>query len=137
MPAYVVEQVVRALNDERKAVRGSKLLILGLAYKPDVDDARESPSFELIEQLKALGANIDYHDPHIPIAPKTRTHGLDLVGSSIELTEHSLRNYDAVVIATHHSSYDWAWLGDHARLIVDTRGVMKGLARSRARVVSA
>lgn len=135
MPAYVVSQVVRALNDEKKAVRGAKLLVLGLAYKPDVDDARESPSFELIEQLQELGADVHYHDPHIPVAPKTRARAF--AQTSVDLTEHSLRHYDAVVISTHHSAYDWAWIAKHARLVVDTRGVMKGVSAARARIVSA
>lgn len=135
MPAYVVSQLVRALNDERKPIRGSKLLVLGLAYKPDVDDARESPSFELIEQLQELGADVHYHDPHIPVAPKTRARAF--AQSSVDLTEHSLRHYDAVVISTHHSAYDWAWIATHARLVVDTRGVMKSVTSARARIVSA
>ncbi|MCB9708683.1 MAG: nucleotide sugar dehydrogenase [Myxococcales bacterium] len=135
MPNYVVDRIIKALNEDKKALHGSKILILGLAYKPDVDDARESPSFELIEQMRALGADVDYHDPHIPKAPKTRARQFS--DASVELTEHTLRSYDAVIIATHHSSYDWRWLGTHARLIIDTRGVMKQIARPRARVVDA
>jgi len=124
MPHYVVERTMLALNKHGKAVNGAKVLILGLSYKPNVDDVRESPSFELIEQLKDLGADVHYNDPHVP-----RTHGMrhypDLpVMHSVELSEATLADYDCVLIATHHADYDWRMIADHARLIVDTRGVM-------------
>ena len=128
MPGYVVDRTVYALNSVKKAVNGSRLLILGLAYKPDVDDVRESPSFELIERFRALGATVDYHDPHVPATHAMR-HYPDLPPMrSIDLTDDALAGYDAVVIATHHSAYDWANIAENARLIVDTRGVMRGLA---------
>ena len=128
MPGYVVDRTVYALNTVKKAVNGSRLLILGLAYKPDVDDVRESPSFELIERFRALGATVDYHDPHVPATHAMR-HYPDLPPMrSIDLTDDALAGYDAVVIATHHSAYDWPRVAEHARLIVDTRGVMRGLA---------
>ena len=127
MPGYVVDRTVYALNSVKKAVNGSRLLILGLAYKPDVDDVRESPSFELIERFRALGAAVDYHDPHVPATHAMR-HYPDLPPMrSIDLTDDALAGYDAVVIATHHSAYDWPRIARHARLIVDTRGVMRGL----------
>ena len=126
MPDYVVQRTVLALNGHGKSVKGSKILVLGLAYKPDVDDVRESPSFELIEKLEALGAHVDYHDPHVPATHKMRRH--DLKMQSIDLTPGNVASYDCVLIATHHSAYDWAFIAQHAKLIVDTRGVMRSLA---------
>lgn len=135
MPEYVVHRTGLALNERGKAVHGSKILVLGLAYKPDVDDLRESPSFELIEKLKALGAKVDYHDPFVPSAPKVRRH--DFKMSSVKLTSRSIASYDCVLIATHHSSYDWKFIVDHAKLVIDTRGVTRGVSQSRGNVVSA
>ncbi len=124
MPGYVVQQTMLALNEQGKAVHGARVLVLGLAYKPNVDDVRESPSFELIEQLEGLGALVDYHDPHVPqMHPMRHYPGLDK--ASIELDDAALSGYDCVLIATHHEAYDWAYIGRHARLIVDTRGVMR------------
>jgi UDP-N-acetyl-D-glucosamine dehydrogenase len=136
MPKYVVDRTVLALNDRSKAVRGSRILILGLAYKPDVDDVRESPSFELIEHLEQLGADVDYHDPHVPATHKMRHHDLQM--RSIELTNEALASYDCVVVATNHAAYDWPMVAKHARLLVDTRGVTRALpAGDRANVVQA
>ena len=135
MPSYVVNRTMLALNQHSKAVKGSKLLVLGLAYKPDVDDVRESPSFQIIQQLKALGADVDYHDPHVPHTPRTRKH--DLKMSAIDLNEHALARYDAVLIATHHSAYDWPMIARSARLIIDTRGVMRHLPEPREHIVTA
>lgn len=126
MPQYVVQRVAGALNDRGRSVRGSRILVIGLAYKPNVDDVRESPSFELIEQLQALGAEVDYHDPHVPSTHKMRRHDLGM--TSVPLTPASLARYDCVLIATHHAACDWKMVREHARLIVDTRGVMRGLA---------
>jgi UDP-N-acetyl-D-glucosamine dehydrogenase len=135
MPAYVVQRTVLALNDRSKSVKGSRILILGLAYKPDVDDVRESPSFELIEQLEHLGAEVDYHDPHVPATHKMRHHDLQM--KSIELSPASLATYDCVVVATHHAAYDWQMIADHAGLLVDTRGVTRHLRGERKNVVQA
>jgi UDP-N-acetyl-D-glucosamine dehydrogenase len=123
MPDYVVHRVSLALNRQQQAVAGSRILVLGLAYKPDVDDIRESPSFELIEKLQALGAQVDYNDPHVPATHKMRHHDLQM--QSVALTAESLGEYDCVLIATHHAAYDWQMVADHARLIVDTRGAMR------------
>ena len=125
MPEYVVHRAMLALNERGRAVKGSRVLVLGLAYKPNIDDVRESPSFELIERLQALGALVDYHDPHVPRSPRTRQHNLGL--TSIELTESSIAAYDCVLIATNHDAYDWPWILRHASLIVDTRGATRGL----------
>src|SRR5687768_6796246 len=105
MPDYVVGRVVAALNERGKAVNGAKVLVLGLAYKPDVDDVRESPSLELIEKLDDLGAKVDYNDPHVPATHKMRRY--DLRMQSVPLLPATLRDYDCVVVSTHHSVYDW------------------------------
>jgi UDP-N-acetyl-D-glucosamine dehydrogenase len=118
----VVQRITLALNGHRKALNGSRILILGLAYKPDVDDVRESPSFELIEKLEHLGAAVDYNDPHVPATHKMRRH--DLRMKSVNLTPQSLAQYDCVVVATHHAAYDWKMIAGHARLIVDTRNAL-------------
>ncbi|MEM9751905.1 MAG: nucleotide sugar dehydrogenase [Planctomycetota bacterium] len=136
MPGFVIERTMLALNDAGKAVRGSKILVLGLAYKPDVDDVRESPSFELIDRLRKLGADVSYHDPHVQETHAMR-HYPDLPPMrSASLDESTLADVDCVLIATHHSAYDWSWLGANASLIVDTRGVMRGVD-SKATVVNA
>lgn len=136
MPGYVVQRCMLALNTAGKAVSNAKVLVLGLAYKPDIDDVRESPSFELIEQLRKLGADVDYHDPHVPATHAMR-HYPDLPPMrSVELTEAALGGYDLVVVATHHSAYDWPWIAEHAELVVDTRGALRGVS-GRATVVQA
>ena len=134
-PAPRLSIVVPALNEQGKAVKGAKVLVLGLAYKPDVDDVRESPSFEIIERLQALDAAVDYHDPHVPATHKMRKHNLGM--QSIELSPEALAGYDAVVICTHHQAYDWAMVGEHAHLVIDTRGVMRSLGPTHAKVVQA
>ncbi len=135
MPDYVVQRTLLALNEEGKSVRGSRVLVMGLAYKPDVDDVRESPSFELIERLTELGAQVDYHDPHVPATHKMRRH--DLKMASIDLSPEIIKDYDCVLIATHHQACDWDMIGRQARLIVDTRGVMRGRTGVGGRVVMA
>ncbi|HVT80282.1 MAG TPA: nucleotide sugar dehydrogenase [Phycisphaerae bacterium] len=135
MPEYVVGRTLLALNSQGKAVKGSKVLVLGLAYKPDVDDVRESPSFELIEKLEQLGAEVDYHDPHVPVTHKMRRYDLQM--RSIELNETSLGRYDCVVIATHHKAYDWAMIARAAKLIVDTRGVLRQIEGPKEHIFSA
>lgn len=140
MPDYVVTRVVEALNERGgaggrgRAVRGSRVLVLGLAYKPDIDDVRESPSFEIIHRLREMGARVDYNDPLVPRTHRMRRH--DLKMSSVALTAASLRRYDAVVVSTAHSAYDWAFIARHARLVVDTRNALRGV-RSRRNIVMA
>jgi UDP-N-acetyl-D-glucosamine dehydrogenase len=136
MPRYVVDRLAAALNDRGKAVKGSRVLVLGLAYKPDVDDVRESPSFELIERLEALGASVDYNDPHVPATHHMRHWG-DLGKSSVPLTAESLAGYDCVLIATDHAAYDWQLVADHAKLIVDTRNALKDVRGRREHIVKA
>jgi UDP-N-acetyl-D-glucosamine dehydrogenase len=136
MPLYVVRRTAQALNDRGKPLKGSRILLLGLAYKPDVDDVRESPSFELIELLETSGAHVDYNDPHVPRTHHMRNYG-DLDMASVALTPESLKGYDCVVIATHHAAYDWQMIADNAQLIVDTRNAMKDVTGKREHIFSA
>lgn len=119
MPYYVLGKIVDALNSRGQRVRGAKVLIVGLAYKKDVDDVRESPSLKLIELLIGKNMSVDYNDPHVPKTHRMRRY--DFKMSSVPLTRGNLRKYDCVVIATNHSSYDYAFIVDHSRLVVDTR----------------
>ena len=135
MPDYVVQRTVLALNDRGKAVHGSRVLVLGLAYKPDVDDVRESPSFELIEKLEELGAKVDYNDPHVPKTHKMRHYDLQM--HSVALTPQSLQSYDCVMIATHHAAYDWQMVAENAKLIIDTRGAMRNVKGKKDHIVQA
>ena len=136
MPQYVVEKTMLALNACGKAVKGSRILVLGLAYKPDVDDVRESPSFELIEKLTDLGAAVDYNDPHVPATHHMRKYG-DLGMKSVALTPAVVADYDCVLIATHHKAYDWQMVAAHAKLIVDTRNALKDVTGRRDHIVMA
>jgi len=124
MPAYVIGRLVQALGVNGRDVADSHVLVLGLAYKPDVDDTRESPSFELVAGLAELGAHVDYSDPHIPRTVPTRRH--DLQRESVALDAETIRSYDAILIATAHSAFDYGLLAEHAALIVDTRNAMAG-----------
>ncbi|MEO0483441.1 MAG: nucleotide sugar dehydrogenase [Planctomycetota bacterium] len=135
MPEFVIDRLADALNDREKSVKGSKVLVLGLAYKPDVDDLRESPSFELIELLLERGAKVEYNDPHIPTAPKVRKHDLQM--SSVDLTPASLASYDCVLISTNHKAYDYQMIGEHSKLIVDSRNAMDAYQGDRGHIVKA
>ena len=108
------------MNSNKKAINGSKILVLGIAYKKNVDDMRESPSVLLMEKLEAMGAEVQYSDPHIPVFPKTREHHFEL--SSITLNPDAIAEYDCVVLATDHDRFDYDALLKYASLIVDTRG---------------
>lgn len=136
MPRYVVEKTIRALNEADKATKSARVLVLGLAYKPDIDDVRESPTFDLITQLEELGVHVDYNDPHVPATHHMRRWG-DLGKKSVELTAQSLATYDCVLIATNHAATDWQLVADHAKLIVDTRNAMAKVPSVKARVVKA
>lgn len=120
MPDYVVEKVAYSLNQVKKSINGSKILILGIAYKKNVDDMRESPSVFLMEKLRDLGAEIDYSDPHIPKFPKMREHHFDL--ESVDLTIANLTRYDCILLATDHDRFDYELIVKHAQIIVDSRG---------------
>ncbi|AXK39020.1 nucleotide sugar dehydrogenase [Crenobacter cavernae] len=120
MPDYVVSKVAAALNERKKAINGSKILVLGIAYKKNVDDMRESPSVMLMEKLRDLGAEIAYSDPHVPVFPKMREHQFDL--SSVPLSAATLADYDCVLLATDHDKFDYELIRENAQLIVDSRG---------------
>jgi UDP-N-acetyl-D-glucosamine dehydrogenase len=132
MPEWVVEKISDALNDREKSIRGSRILVLGIAYKKNVDDMRESPSVELMSLLQAKGAQIAYSDPHVPTFPKMRRYSFDL--ESIELTPEVLSSHDLVLLATDHDRFDYDAIEKHAKLIVDTRGRYLG---ARSNVVKA
>ncbi len=123
MPYYVVEKTIEALNGQDKSVKGSRIIVLGLAYKKDVDDSRESPSFKIIKLLQERGAEVDYHDPYIPVAPKTRKYDLEKV--SVPLTRESLGTYDCTVVVTDHSVFDPQFIVEHSQLVIDTRNLIK------------
>ncbi|MBV8075062.1 MAG: nucleotide sugar dehydrogenase [Planctomycetaceae bacterium] len=138
MPSYVVGKVADALNDRGKPVKGSKILLLGMAYKRDVDDPRESPGFELMELLLERGAVVNYNDPHIPVLPdmrRYRHHRLHMASQG--LTVGHLRSQDCVLIVTDHSAYSWPWIVEHAPLIVDTRNATRGVAAPEGKIVRA
>ncbi|QDV37230.1 UDP-N-acetyl-D-glucosamine 6-dehydrogenase [Tautonia plasticadhaerens] len=135
MPSFVIGKVVSALNDDRKPLKGSRVLVLGAAYKKDVDDPRESPAFELLERLREGGAVVSYHDPHIPSLPPMRHHSIRL--QSVSLSAEVLASQDCVLICTDHSSYDWAFVVRHARLVVDTRNATRAVVEGREKVVLA
>lgn len=120
MPDYVVSKLTAALNERRKAVKGSRVLVLGIAYKKNVDDMRESPSVMIMEKLRDLGAEVAYSDPHIPVFPRMREHHFDL--RSVALDPDVVGSYDAVLLATDHDRFDYGMIHAHAALIVDTRG---------------
>ncbi len=121
MPEWVIGKLNDALNDRGKSVKGSKVLVLGLAYKKDVDDSRESPSCVLLELLRDRGAKFSYSDPYFPIFPKMREHKFDL--KSVALTPKTIAAYDCILLATNHTAFDYKMIKKHAQLIVDTRGV--------------
>lgn len=123
MPQYVVNQTIIALNKHKKSVNGSKILLMGLAYKPNVDDMRESPTFILMNLFKELGGIIEYYDPHITQIPPSREHATYTGKLSIDWKEEIIRSFDVVVIATDHNSVDYARLKDWSKLIVDSRNV--------------
>ena len=122
-PYHVVERAIEVLNEHQKTLKGSKILILGAAYKKNVDDLRESPSLKLIEILREKGAEVDYNDPYLPKLPPTRKYKFDLY--SVELRKDSLRLYDLIILATDHDDYNYDFIRKHAKLILDTRNAFK------------
>jgi len=121
MPHWVIGKLTDALNERSRSVKGARVLVLGIAYKKNVEDMRESPSVELMEILRAKGALVEYSDPHVPVFPVMREHAFDL--ASVDLTPASIASYDVVLLATSHSAFDYPLISKHAQLIVDTRGV--------------
>ncbi len=124
MPAYVVSKVIHGLNMHKKSINGSRVLMLGIAYKKNVDDMRESPSVEIMEQIKNYGATIEYADPYVPVFPKMRRHSFDLLSRTLDAA--SIGTYDCIVIGTNHDVFDYDMIKQYAKLIVDTRGVYHG-----------
>ncbi len=135
MPYFVVKKVQDALNDHEKSLKGSNILILGMAYKKDIDDLRESPTLKLMEILMAKGANVDYNDPHIEGLWAMRHYHFD--NKSVDLTPENLRSYDCVLISTAHSAYDWDMVVENARLVVDTRNATVDVKNNRGKIYKA
>ena len=135
MPEWVLRKLVDALNREGRALRGARVLVLGVAYKPDVDDTRESPALFLLDLLARQGARVAYHDPYVPALGRFRKYRFDL--RSVPLTPRTLRGADAVLVVTHHSCFDPELIVRHARLVVDTRNLTRDVARGRDRIVQA
>ncbi|MEJ2009151.1 MAG: UDP binding domain-containing protein, partial [Acidobacteriota bacterium] len=133
MPVHVVEGVAEALNQRKKCLKDARILVLGVSYKRDVDDLRESPSLTLIELLQSRGAQVDYNDPYFPHLGRMRKHNFLL--ASVELSPERLAQYDAVLIATDHSSYDYSFIVRHAHLVIDTRNATRDLTDYRERIV--
>jgi UDP-N-acetyl-D-glucosamine dehydrogenase len=132
MPRYVIQRVADALNDRSKPLRGSRVCVLGVAYKKDVDDPRESPAFPILEMLQERGALVSFHDPYVPSLPPMRRHSIRL--DSEPLTEEFLAAQDCVVIVTDHSNVDYARVVRHAPLVVDTRNATRGVEGGRGRI---
>ena len=138
MPGYVVAKLAEALDARQmKGLNGARLLLIGLAYKKNIDDVRESPALKLIALLEKRGAAVDYHDPHVPTLPPTREHGAIAGRKSAALTAAALAAYDAVVIVTDHDGVDYRLLADHARLIIDTRNACRARGCGGPNVVAA
>ena len=131
MPDFVVEKVAHALNDVCKSVKGSRILVIGVAYKKNIDDIRESPALDVIRLLEERGAHVAFHDPFIPTFTEDgrARHG-------VALSAEELGHSDAVVIVTDHSSINYQFVADHASVVVDTRNAMARVTRPRARIVS-
>ena len=134
MPYHVVNAVGAALNERQKSIKGSKVLLLGVAYKKDVDDLRESPSLKLLELLTERGANLEYNDPYFPALHRMRHYDFSNM-RSVELTPERLGSYDCVLIATDHSSYDYEAIVRHSKLVVDTRNATRKLKGAREKIV--
>jgi UDP-N-acetyl-D-glucosamine dehydrogenase len=135
MPYWVVGRVGDALNTKKRSLNGSKVLILGAAYKKDIDDVRESPTLKLIEILEDRGAKVDYNDPYISKMPHVRKYQYEM--KSVPLTPATLRKYDVVLISTDHSCYDYPMIAKHAKLVVDTRNAVKGAGKDQSKIFRA
>jgi len=136
IPRYVVDKVAAALNDRSKSLRDSKILILGVAYKKDVDDVRESPALEIMELLQGKGAVLAYSDPYIPRLHKMRHYDFSQM-ASVQLTEDLLETSDVALITTDHTSFDYQWIVDHAPLVIDTRNATRAVTRGRNKIIRA
>ncbi|UCD57151.1 MAG: nucleotide sugar dehydrogenase, partial [Candidatus Hydrogenedentota bacterium] len=135
VPYHVVQRISEALNMKNKSINGSRILILGVAYKPDVDDMRESPAIKIIELLLKRDADVYYNDPHIPRFPRLRKYDLDL--RSVDLTPQLLRSMDCVVIVTNHSGYDYGYIVKHSRMVIDTRDATRHVKSGKSKIIKA
>ena len=123
MPYYVIQKTVEALNEQGKSINGANVLILGAAYKKNVDDIRESPAVKIINLLQAKGANVSYHDPYIPVIEGLRRYP-EMIVKSVELTQNTLQELDCLLLITDHSCFDYEWIYEHCPLIIDTRNMV-------------
>jgi UDP-N-acetyl-D-glucosamine dehydrogenase len=137
MPDWVVQKVTDALNNNRKPLNGSRILVIGLAYKADVDDMRESPTFTLLDKLKIKGATVEYYDPYIPVVTTTREHAVWTGKKSIEWSEVVIKSFDCVLISTAHQLVNYDQLQEWAQLIVDTRNAVKVKAEFSGKIYKA
>jgi UDP-N-acetyl-D-glucosamine dehydrogenase len=128
MTEHITHRIGRALNDDKKSIRGSNIMILGVAYKKDIDDIRESPALRIMELLQFKGANTCYHDPYVKEVNSQK---------SLELKPENVKSQDAILITTDHSNIDYELIGKHAKLIIDTRNVMANIKNPKARVLRA
>jgi UDP-N-acetyl-D-glucosamine dehydrogenase len=135
MPEYVVGRVMHALNTHERSLKGAGVLVLGIAYKKDIDDVRESPAVRIIELLVERGARVSYNDPYVPETPRMRAHDLQM--RSVELTAARLAAADCVLIVTDHGAYDYDWIVEHARLVVDSRNATGRVTRGREKIYPA
>lgn len=134
MPHYVIQRVADALNEKRRSLNGSKVLVMGIAYKPDVDDDRESPSYVLMDLLKERGAEVGYYDPHIPVIRPSREHGHWAGTQSISWTRDTVSRFDLALISTHHKAVNYQELAEWTHCIVDTRNAMAGMKSAPGQV---
>ena len=134
MPGYVVDRIAEALNHSKKALNGSRILVLGLAYKPNVDDERESPSYRIMELLKRKGGEVSYHDPYVPVIGLTREHAEWVGTRSVDWNRESISSFDLIVISTAHACVNYEELAEWASCIVDTRNVMSNISQASGKV---
>ena len=135
MPEYVTQRIMDALNEKKLALNGARVLVLGIAYKKNVDDTRESPAFKIMELLQERGADVEYNDPHVPHLSGLRHYDFDM--TSVEVTAEALGGYDCTVLVTDHDAYDYDFIVEHASLIVDTRNATRSVRTHRERIVKA
>ena len=135
MPAFVIEKLMNALNERRRSLNGARVLVLGVAYKRDLDDTRESPALKLIDLLTEKGAEVFYHDPHVPLLKRSRHYDFNL--KSVALTRDELQRADAVIIATDHSVFDYDSIVEGSAVVIDTRNATRSVTRGRTKIIRA
>lgn len=135
MPRVVVDRVAESLNEDGLAMNGARILVSGIAYKPDIDDIRETPAASIIEMLQEHGAEVSYHDPHCPAFPEMKKYDIDM--QSIDLTPEVIQSMHCVLIVTDHAAVDYAMIGEHSKLVVDTRNAMAEVENPKARIIKA